>query len=75
MTTINAEQVTANHGRDQKESQYMYYIVHRSRKQYQCSAKHEVAMRAFADETSGQKVIQCFAQFLLPSFDFFQQPL
>ena len=50
MTTINAEQVTANHGRDQKESQYMYYIVHRSRKQYQCSAKHEVAMRAFADD-------------------------
>ena len=46
-TGLNARQVTASHARDQKCHCFM---VHRSRKQYQCSTKHEVAMRALADD-------------------------
>jgi len=48
MTTINAWQVVATHGRDQKKSRCC--MVHGSRKQCQCSAKHEVATRALADD-------------------------
>ena len=44
--TIHARHVAASHGRDQKKTQCC--IVHGSRKQCQCSANHEVVMRALS---------------------------
>jgi len=48
MTTMPAKHVATSDGRDQKKGQYC--IMHESRKQCWCSAKHEVAMRALADD-------------------------
>jgi len=63
MIIINARQVVASQGRNQKKSQC--HIVCGSRKPSQCSAKHEVAMKALADGwKQWQKSFPCFAQFL-----------
>lgn len=64
MTAVNAWQVAASQGRDQKASIYIYiYIVHGSRKQ--CRVRYEVAMRSFLWlKTMGQKIFPLFKQSL-----------